>query len=62
MHTTSSINSSTGNVVSMATNLATKSSLKMKKKKKKLIRKQNNMKIKTENLMEYATIVVREGI
>ena len=46
----------------MATKLATKDALKIKMKKKKVMRKQKNMKIKTENLMECATIMARKGI
>ena len=49
-------------MASMATNLATKGALKIKMKKNKIVRKHKDMKIKIENLMEYATIVARKGI
>ena len=39
-----------------------RSALKIKIKTKKIIRKQKDMKIKIENLMECATILVRKGI
>ena len=56
-------NSSAGNEASMATNLTTEGALKRKmKKKKKIIRKQNDMKVKIENSRECATIAVRRGI
>ena len=39
----------------MATNLGMRNFMKIKMKKKKNIRKQKNMKIRTENLAVYAT-------
>ena len=46
MHTISSTSNGEENVVSMATNLEIRNVLKIKKKKKKNVRKQKNMRIK----------------
>ena len=55
----SKINSSAGDVESIATNLAIGDVLKIKTKEKKMIRERNT---KTENLMAFATTVVKKGI
>ena len=56
-HTISSTSNNAESVVNQAINLGIRDVLKIKMKKKNRIRQQKNMKIKTENLTEYATTV-----
>ena len=62
MHIINNISNGAGNVDSKATNLEVRGVLKIKMKEKKIIRKQKHMKIKADNLTEYATIVEGKGI